>query len=88
MDGALILGDWMPLEHSGYEVVIDAGGDRRVYSCGAVIPDEIISRISDFVTLKTGDVIAIALSGDFALVMGEKVRVSVDDRDMLSFSVR
>lgn len=38
--------------------------------------------------MKTGDVIAIALSGDFALVMGEKVRVSVDDRDMLSFSVR
>lgn len=89
MDGALIVGDWIPLDQRDGDVVISAGQSRSVYHCGTVTPDEIISRISDFVTLKTGDVIAVALSDpDIALVMGEKVTASVGDREILSFSVR
>ncbi|MDE6490168.1 MAG: hypothetical protein K2L49_03310 [Muribaculaceae bacterium] len=89
MDGAVIVGDWMPIEQCGDRVVIEAGGRVLTYDCTEVRPDAMISAISDFVTLKTGDVIAVALRGDAVnLVMGDKVTASAGGENILSFSVR
>ena len=50
--------------------------------------DECVSRASQSLTLKTGDIVAMPMPADVTVRMGNNVRVSLDRNDELNFMIK
>lgn len=50
--------------------------------------DECVSRASQSLTLKTGDIVAVPMPADVTVRMGDNLRVSLDGNDELNFMIK
>lgn len=88
-DGALLIGDWLQLPPS--DAIFDGAVGNCTFSCSlaGLYIDEAIHSISDYLTLKMGDIIIPAIiPHPQPLVVNDRILGSLNGSECLSFRVK
>ncbi|MCM1355399.1 MAG: fumarylacetoacetate hydrolase family protein [Staphylococcus sp.] len=88
MDSTLVYGEWLPAETVAGAMTVDSGADR--VECPALDGEieDAISRVSQYMTLKMGDVIMLPVVGlQLALREQSHLALSVNSAEVLTLKV-
>lgn len=84
MDSTLMHGEWLPAESASGELSVEVNGDAFSAGPFAEKIDEVIAKVSEYMTLKMGDVILLPPVGQpVNLKEGLRVEVSVDSTPIM-----
>ncbi|WP_300503996.1 fumarylacetoacetate hydrolase family protein [uncultured Duncaniella sp.] len=88
MDSSLIHGEWLPAECASRELSVGVNGEAFAVGPFAETVDEVIAKVSEYMTLKMGDVILLPAVGQpVNLKEGLRVEVSVDSTPVMELRV-
>lgn len=88
MDSTIITGEWLAPSAAGGEITVGCGGSTVSVPPPASMIDEVIARVSEYMTLKMGDVILLPAVGQaLPLSEGRRVAVSVDGSQVVELRV-
>lgn len=75
MDSSLVNGTWLPACRAAEELTLTVGDDNVVVGPIAPVADDVIAKVSGYMTLKMGDVILLPPVGS-SLALSENTRVT------------
>lgn len=87
LDDSIVIGEWLPLPQG--EVCMELNGGTAHWEFKADIASELIARLSQAATFKTGDIIILPQTlFRFVPVAGTSVSLTVSDSKILEFNIR
>ncbi len=89
-DGAVVLGEWLPLPSDDQPLRLDFSGDKVIdFSPDKAQMSYIIPWISRYCTLKIGDVIVSSVANEkFEFPIDSRVEASLENRRCLDFKIK
>lgn len=88
-DGALIHGDWIPVEAIGREMEITVGDIHVSVSMDDLLIDTVIEQLSRYFTLKIGDmIIPCLLPGKGEVKINSAVTGSINGNECINFRIK
>lgn len=88
-DSAYCLGDSVAIGAQDTEHIISTGDRQLIFTAQTLNVDEIVSKLSEFATLKMGDIVIFGDSGfNININEGEQLTVKLDDADSIDVKIK